>query len=62
VSQVYQIYDATSGELRDFEEKTSQGSLKLTLSSYFALVANGSAGIRYLVLDHQFPLGDYAEA
>jgi len=25
------------------------------------VVANGSVGIRHLILDHQFPFGDYVE-
>ena len=29
MSQVYEVHDAASGELRGFEEKTGQGSLKL---------------------------------
>ena len=27
-----------------------------------AVMANGSVGVRHLVLDHEFPLGDYVEA
>jgi len=37
VSQVYEVYDAASGEFRDFEEKTGQGALAFAPPPAFLL-------------------------
>ena len=62
MSQVHKVYDAARGEFRGFEEKTGQGALRLVPPPVSDPVANGFAGIRYFVLDHQFPFGDHVEA
>jgi len=45
--------------LRRKPVKVRSSSFPLRVSG---VVANGFTGIRHLVLDHQFPFGDYAEA
>ena len=43
MSQVYEVYDAASGEFCGFEEKTGQGALgfSFSLSASLMLVAGG---------------------
>jgi len=45
--------------LRRKPVKVRSSSFLLRVSG---VVANGFTGIRHLVLDHQFPFGDYVEA